>query len=175
MAIVAIISSLGALGLNSFRETSLLQQANADFIASFKSIQNAARNSSISQRLLANTNNVLLSRPAGWGIFFENGGGYSLRYCTTQVVTGVTQYNCSNYEYPSLKSSTFNEVTVTSSVKPKCTGILFISGTSDIAAMSSSVAAPDNTGTCTINTYMTGSGADFRDIVIDLNENNLQI
>ncbi len=174
MAIVAVLSGLGALGLNTFRQTSIIQQATSQFISDLRTLQNAARNSIVSQKLFLSNNNVLLSTVDGYALYIETNGNYSIRYCKTQQLAGVTQYDCSGVEVANIKNPIYNEIRVVPTNSSKCRAILFVRGSTDISALSSSVATPDNTGSCTIDVNIPNSGNDDRPVIIDLAKNNIQ-
>lgn len=172
MGIAAVLTGLGVAGLNLFRQTIQFQQANLDFVSALRTVQNMARNSVSSQRLISQGTSLPQAKVDGYAIFFTT-SNYSIRYCIRQGGAGNTQMNCSGVEQDNLKPREYADVQIFPANTNVCQGVFFERLTGDIRGMSQPISNPLDTGSCTILIDHINNASLSRQLNIDITNNNI--
>lgn len=175
MTITALLFGLGILAMTLFRRSVQLDQASAEFTSNIRSVQNLARNSILTTEQLAQlqgAGDFELKDIVGFGIFFEEGGSYSSRYCVaaSSLFFGA---DCSGVIEFDMRSNEYNQVSFNPQ-NDSCKGIVFERLTGNISSMQSAFNALIDVGECTINVdhAVLGGG---KQILIDLEKNNITV
>ncbi len=172
MLIIAVLFGLGLGGLVSLRYSSELDLAYSEFVSMLQTLQNEARNSSVSKALLAAGASVDQGGVDGYAILFQT-GNYSTRYCFETLLVGNPGFDCSGVEIASAKSAAAGNVRVTPLDSAACSAIVFERVSGDIYGLPSPVSAFVDAGTCLIELHHNVSGV-TRQIAVDLTTNNFR-
>lgn len=170
MAIIGVLAAISVAGLVFLRSVVELDQATDNIVSIFRTYQNKARNSAISENRFHSTGSVPQSKVDGFGIHFNLSPQYfSIRYCYD---TG-TGFDCTGFETNQTRPEAYGNVTVTAT-PGSCKILVFERLTGQVYAMNNqSSSTLITTGVCTI-VIRHPLLSTTRELIVDLDADNIR-